>query len=80
MVRRHLVALAAKVGSIPAVRIAAINSRSATSDLPLLRESVNGDYSPPLPSGDSRQNSGRTIVLWLSEQIVCRGRKNVTPR
>ena len=32
-----------RVGNIPAVRMAAINSRSAISDLPMLHESFNTD-------------------------------------
>jgi hypothetical protein len=48
-----------RVGSIPAVKMAAINSRSANSDLPLLYQSVNADWIPPLPSSGLRQNNGR---------------------
>src|SRR5215471_14897135 len=52
------------VGSIPAVRIAAINSRSAISDLPFLARERERRLHPSVTERDPRQNSGSQTSYW----------------
>jgi hypothetical protein len=50
------------VGSIPAVNLAAINSRSAISELPLLARELQRRLHPLVIERDSRQNSGGDLL------------------
>jgi hypothetical protein len=59
------------VGSIPAVRIAAINSRSAISDLLLLHGTVNADRTPWVPRPGSQRSVDEpqyAMTLDLAEE------------
>ena len=56
-----------RVGSIPAVRMAAINSRSAISESPVAASERQHRLHPSVAEADSRQNSGRNR-RWVRQQ------------